>query len=107
MVRVHANALHSRRLGIDQFPTFSVIRTAPQSRRLRITHVLVFRVKYKKFHHSAQVEHPPRLAAVVADVSPRHVATYKNGIDVMRANRGMEHSPSSARADYFESAGTV
>src|ERR1043165_5047693 len=65
MVRVHTDALNRRGLGINQLPSLTRIRTAPQIPRSRKYRLRIAGIESEKVNDFAEVKHPPTPAAVV------------------------------------------
>jgi hypothetical protein len=69
---------------------------------LRVHDFCIERIENKKSNYAAQVEHPPRLAAIVRNVGSGHIAGDENGIRIVRADGGIEHRSPTPRTQNFE-----
>ena len=102
MIRIHLDALHRGRTGINKIPVFAAIRATPQTRCMGVHGLWIQRVEDKEIHDAAQIEHAPGTSPVVGDIRARHVAGDQHGIGVMRTDGGIEHGPTAARSDDAE-----
>src|SRR5664279_94699 len=107
MIGIHLHALHLRRRRRNQIPILSSVNATPETRGVRIHYLGVLRVKGKEIYHAAQIEHPPRVPAVMRDIRTAHVAGDENGVDVMRADGGIEHGATAAWSNNAEPSGPI
>jgi hypothetical protein len=63
---------------------------------LGIDNLCLQRIEDKEPNHSAQVEHSPRLSAIVSDIGASHIAGYEDRIRIVRANGWIEHGATAA-----------
>src|SRR5256885_9945635 len=78
MIRTHLDALDGGRLRVNETPRFAAVLAAPQSIGLRVNHVPIQRIEDEEFHDAPQIEHTPRLAAIVSYVSTDRKSTRLN-----------------------------
>src|SRR5580765_383079 len=83
------------------------VRTAPQTRCMRVHSFRIDWIEYEEIHHAAQVEHAPGTASIMGDVGAAHVAGNQDGVGVVRTYRGIEHRTPAARSDDAKPTGSV
>src|SRR5437667_310948 len=105
MVSFHHNEFYFFGIWIYQFPGLAGIGASPESVGLRVHHFGIERVEDEKANYAAKVKHPPRLSAVVGDVSSGHVAGHKNCVWIMGADGRIEHRSAAPRAQNLEISG--
>ena len=88
--------------GDTRFQVSPPSRAAPQSSGMRIHRLGIPRIEDKEIHDATEIEHPPRSPAVVRDVGTSHVARNQHRVDVMRADRWIEHRPATTGTDRRE-----
>src|SRR5262249_1147108 len=98
MVRPHHDGLNLGRLWINQVPGLAGIGAPPESSCLRVHDLGIEGIKYEEPHHTAQVEHSPRLATVMGNVRSCHVAGDQHRIWIMWADGWIEHRATAAWA---------
>src|SRR5215469_6077266 len=94
--------MHTRRRRSHEVPGFASVPAAPESCGVCIHGLWILRIEHKEIHNSAQIEHPPGLAAVMGDVGTRHVAGNEHRIHVMWADGRVEHCAAAAGANHAE-----
>src|SRR6202011_2787536 len=61
-----------------------------------------FRIESKKLGCTSQIEHSPRLAAIMRNIRSRHIARNQNRICIVWTDRGVEHGAAASRPDHHK-----
>ena len=83
---------------------FTIVGTAPRGPGTGVDHVRSQRIEGEELRGASQIEHAPRVASIMGDVSPRHVTGDQDFVGIVRIDGAVEHGAAAPRTDHGEFA---